>query len=85
MRLYLESPYISSKPLCMLHKNELARQPMSSKDEPRSSSSVHRLEVVVKELVLRGGGVKEMFSTHQHKVGTAIVKPIPGENTKTCV
>ena len=53
---------------------------MSSKDEPRSSGSVHCLEVVVKELVLRRGGVKEVFSTHQNKVGTAIVKPIPGEN-----
>ena len=58
---------------------------MSSKDEPRSSSSVHCLEVVVEELVLRGGGVKEVFSTHQDKVSTAIVKPIPGKNDATTV
>ena len=50
---------------------------MSSKDEPRCFGPVHRLEVAVEILVLRRVGVKEVFSTHQHKVGTAIVKAIP--------
>ena len=55
--------------------------PVSSKYQPWGSRPVHRLEVCLEELVLRGGGVKEVFCTHQDKVGTAVVKAIPAEGT----
>ena len=42
-----------------------------------------------KELILWGVSVKEMFSTHQNEMSTAIVKPIPVQhkvsiNVTTC-
>ena len=54
--------------------------PVSSKNQPWSSCSVHCLEVCFKKLVLGRSGVKEMLSTHQNEMGTSIVEPIPEEH-----
>ena len=52
-------------------------RPVTGKDEPRSDGTVHALEMVFKEGVLRRTGVKGMFSAHEEKVDAAVVKSIP--------
>ena len=52
---------------------------MPHKNQPWSSCSVDRFEVVIEKLILRRGGVEEMLRAHQHKMGTPVVKTIPAE------